>query len=217
MAGSNAAAAPARAFARHAASVLLVRHAPSGPEVLMGVRAAGHRFVPNRLVFPGGAVDPADRTAQAAAEPRPDVLAMLGLAAPPRLARAIVMAAARELHEETGLSFGTPPNLDGFDYLCRAITPPRQPIRFNARFLVADAALAQGEPGDTRELQDVRFVGLRHTADLDMMHVTRWALGCLASWLALAAEHRHDTARLRAFRNERDQPDRPRIRHRTKR
>lgn len=44
---------------RHAASLILWRHsgqqAESGTvEVLMGMRAAGHRFMPNRLVFPGG-------------------------------------------------------------------------------------------------------------------------------------------------------------------
>ena len=41
-------------FARHAASLLLWRRGEAGPEVLMGVRGAGHRFMPNRLVFPGG-------------------------------------------------------------------------------------------------------------------------------------------------------------------
>ena len=135
---------PRPVFARHAASVLLVRQAAGGPEVLMGVRAAAHRFMPNRLVFPGGAVDPADRTALAATEPRADVLDTLRRSVGPKLARAMVAAAARELHEETGLSFGIPPRLDGLRYICRAITPPRLPIRFNARFFVADAATTSG-------------------------------------------------------------------------
>ncbi|MFC7610154.1 NUDIX hydrolase [Teichococcus aestuarii] len=53
-------------------------------EVLMGMRAAGHRFMPNRLVFPGGRVDLADRTAPAATELRPDTRAALERRAPPR-------------------------------------------------------------------------------------------------------------------------------------
>ena len=82
-------------FARHAASLLVLRNGLDGPEVLMGQRGAGHRFMPNRLVFPGGAVDPDDATLPAATEPRPGVLAMLACNARPRLARALVAAAAR--------------------------------------------------------------------------------------------------------------------------
>ena len=64
---------------------------------------------------------------------------MLAKGAKPRLAQALAVAAARELEEETGLSLGSPPDLSGLDYLCRAITPPESPIRFNARFFIVDA------------------------------------------------------------------------------
>ena len=74
-------------FARHAASLIVLRAGPPGLEVLMGLRGAGHRFMPNRLVFPGGSVDPGDATRPAATEPRDDVLAALGRAARPRLPR----------------------------------------------------------------------------------------------------------------------------------
>ena len=114
-------------FARHAASLLVVRETQAGPEVLMGIRGPGHRFLPNRLVFPGGAVDPADAEAPVAAEPSPALTAMLQRRARPRLARAIAVAAARELHEEAGVSLGSPPRLDRLDYLCRAITPRPPP------------------------------------------------------------------------------------------
>jgi 8-oxo-dGTP pyrophosphatase MutT (NUDIX family) len=53
---------------RDAASLLLLRRDGSGPAVLMGARSAGHAFMPNRLVFPGGAVDAEDHTTPAAAE-----------------------------------------------------------------------------------------------------------------------------------------------------
>src|SRR5580692_13154352 len=49
--------------ARHAASLLVWRAAADATEILMGMRGARHRFMPNRLVFPGGAVDRADLSA----------------------------------------------------------------------------------------------------------------------------------------------------------
>jgi len=172
-------------FARHAASLIVLRTGPLGHEALMGLRGAGHRFMPNRLVFPGGAVDPGDASGSAATEPRADVLAALGRAARPRLARALVVAAARELKEETGLTFGTPPRLDVIDYLCRAVTPPAVPMRFNARFLVADASATQGKLGGSGELEGVRFYPMSEALALDLALVTREVLERLQRWLAL--------------------------------
>ena len=110
-------------FARHAASLCC---GGGGIEVLMGVRGAGHRFMPNRLVFPGGAVDRGDGVAPAASEPNAATLALIG-----RVGAGGVMAAARELWRAAE---GEPPALAEIFYLCRAITPPVSPIRFNARF-----------------------------------------------------------------------------------
>jgi 8-oxo-dGTP pyrophosphatase MutT (NUDIX family) len=180
----------------------VVRDGADGPEVLMGIRGSGHRFMPNRLVFPGGAVDPADRTAVAAAEPRPEMLAMMERLPHRRLARAIAMAAARELEEETGLSLGTPPRLDTMHYLCRAITPARSPIRFNARFLVTMAEATTGTPSDSTELHDVRFIPVHEALNLGLMLVTREVLLQLVQWLALSPEQRDARAMTSVFRNE---------------
>jgi len=177
-------------FARHAASLILWREGAQGVEVLMGVRGAGHRFMPNRLVFPGGAVDPGDRRMVASAEPDPATLALLARNAGPRLARALVMAAARELEEETGLSFGQPPSVERIGYLCRAVTPPDSPIRFNARFLVAPAEAARGEAHDSRELEHVRFYPVSEAVTLGLMGVTREILLRLAPYLAQDAAAR---------------------------
>lgn len=171
-------------FARHAASLLLWRNGAAGVEVLMGVRGAGHRFVPGRLVFPGGAVDAADRIAAAASEPDAGVLAILGRSVRAPLARGLVMAAARELEEETGLSLGRPPGLAGLSYLCRAVTPPASPIRFNARFFVASAGLATGVARDSDELESVRFYPVREALELGLMEVTRAVLERLEGHLA---------------------------------
>ena len=190
-------------FARHAASLIVLRTGPSEPEVLMGLRSAGHRFMPNRLVFPGGSVDPGDALLPAATEPREDVLAALGRAARPRLARALVVAAARELEEETGLTLGTPPRLDAVEYLCRAVTPPDSAMRFNARFLVVDAAATQGTLGGSGELEAVRFYPVSEALALDLALVTREVLERLQAWLALPDAQRRTRARLDVFKKRR--------------
>lgn len=166
----------------------------------MGVRGSGHRFMPDRLVFPGGAVDQADRRAPAATEPDPVTLAMLGRNAKPPLARALVIAAARELQEETGLSLGAPPRLHQLDYLCRAVTPPSRSIRFNARFLVGPAEAAQGEPADSRELHQVGFYDLAEAMALDIMVVTREVLKRLEAFLALSKTERRARTELHVFK-----------------
>ena len=45
---------------RDAATVLVVRHRPRGPEILMGQRGDKAVFMPSKYVFPGGAVDKGD-------------------------------------------------------------------------------------------------------------------------------------------------------------
>lgn len=169
----------------------------------MGMRGAGHRFMPNRLVFPGGAVDPGDAALPAAAEPRPEVLAMLARGARPRLARALVAAAARELHEETGLTLGAPPRLDRVDYLCRAITPPSSPIRFNARFLVVDAAEVSGTLEGSGELEGLCYLPVAEAMALDLALVTREVLDRLQGWLALPPDARAARTGLDVFKKRR--------------
>ena len=79
---------------RPAATVLLLRDTPQGPEVLMTRRSATASFAPGAYVFPGGGIDAADAQAHAIAARRPaqDDL---------RLTQAI--AAIRESFEELGV------------------------------------------------------------------------------------------------------------------
>jgi 8-oxo-dGTP pyrophosphatase MutT (NUDIX family) len=180
----------APAAPRPAASLLVLRQAGAGPEVLMGQRGAGHKFMPNRLVFPGGAVDPEDFSAPSASPLRADVLRRLEVSADPPLAGALGLAAARELSEETGLTLGTPPHLDGLDYLCRAVTPPVLPIRFDARFFVVDAAAVSGMLAGSGELEDLRWLAVADALALDLAGATRGVLSKLSEWLALTPEQR---------------------------
>ena len=47
---------------RPAATVIVLRDRAHAPQVLMGQRGAQAAFMPNKFVFPGGAVDPQDAT-----------------------------------------------------------------------------------------------------------------------------------------------------------
>jgi 8-oxo-dGTP pyrophosphatase MutT (NUDIX family) len=182
---------PPTVRARHAASLVVLRRGPSGePELLMGMRGARHRFMPNRLVFPGGAVDHADLTAPAAIGLAPHTRVLLEKKANPRLAHGLGIAAARELAEETGLTLGDPPALDGLDYLCRAVTPPPGPVRFNARFLVVDAARVQGTLAGSGELEDLRYVDLEVALALDLAMPTRFVIERLREWMAMSETER---------------------------
>ena len=77
-----------------AATVLLLRDGPAGPEVLMTRRARTARFAPGAYVFPGGAVDAADAAAHGQAQRRSGQ-------SDAQLTQAI--AAIRESFEELGV------------------------------------------------------------------------------------------------------------------
>ena len=185
--------APPRAAAvraKHAASLIVVRSDGRYPAMLMGLRGARHRFMPNRLVFPGGRVDPADLRAPCATPLSPKTEWALRRKANPDLARALGAAAARELREETGLSLGDPPELDVLHYLARAVTPPGLPIRFNARFLVVEARHVSGTLGGDGELDSLRFYDLPEALALDLATPTRRVLERLQVWLAMTPAER---------------------------
>jgi 8-oxo-dGTP pyrophosphatase MutT (NUDIX family) len=192
--------APEPAPARPAASLLLLRGAAT-PQVLMGMRGAGHKFMPNRLVFPGGRVDEADHAAPSASSLAEPVVARLCKGADASLAHAIGIAAARELEEETGLSLGNPPELASLDYLCRAITPDRSPIRFDARFLVVDAELATGTLAGSGELEDLRWYSLIEALALDLAFPTRGVLERLQLWMTLTPAQRAAQTAVATLRN----------------
>ncbi len=179
---------------RDAASLILFKNNPLGEagglQVLMGLRNAGHKFLPNRMVFPGGSVDQQDFNADAASPLRPHVIARLQRSASMELAAALGHAVARELEEETGLSLGKPPALNGLDYLCRAETPEIRPIRFNARFFVGDASLANGTLGGSGELEALDWLEVEAILKLELNGATRWVIGQLQNWLSLEPNQR---------------------------
>lgn len=181
---------PKTVRARHAASLLVWREAGDATEILMGMRGARHRFMPNRLVFPGGAVDRADFSAPFATGLSHRTEAALHRNANTKLAHALGIAAARELLEETGLSLGEPPALDGLDYLARAVTPADSPIRFNARFFCVHVSRVTGTLGGDGELDNLRFYGMAEALALDLAGPTRRMLEQLRAWLVMSETER---------------------------
>jgi len=175
---------------RHAASLIVYRGDGDDVSMLMGMRGAKHRFMPNRLVFPGGAVDRADLDAPSATPLSPQTEHLLRKNANARLAHGLGIAAARELHEETGLSLGTPPHLHALYLLARAVTPPPGPIRFNARFFVVDARHVAGTLGGDGELEGLRYYAMREALALDLAMPTRRVLEQLRIWLATSETER---------------------------
>ena len=187
---------------KDAATLLVVRRDGAEPRVLMGKRAASHKFMPNKFVFPGGKVDAADGRLRPPHDLHPDVMARLCRGCSPTRARALALAAIRETYEETGLVIGEPhtptlksrsphwadflrldinPRLDVLHLIARAITPPYRNRRFDARFFMIDAEHIQGEvherPQGSGELLDLHWVELSRAQHMDQLpHVTRLVL-----------------------------------------
>jgi 8-oxo-dGTP pyrophosphatase MutT (NUDIX family) len=182
---------------RNAASILVWRRRRDGTaELLMGMRHAKHKFMPSVLVFPGGRVDRADHGVKALSELRPEVEARLRHRATPSLARAIGVAAVRELVEETGLLLGEQrngrllPDLAALDYLCRAVTPANRAMRFNARFVLAPAEAVRGEITGSGELEGLGWHSLEEARRASLAAITYKILAEFADWLEAPAERR---------------------------
>jgi len=187
---------------KDAATLIIVRGGGKEPRVLMGKRAASHKFMPNKFVFPGGKVDPADSRIVPPYDLHPQVMKRLRRGCSEARARALALAAIRETFEETGLVVGEPdtptlrtrsrdwadflqhdvnPRLDVLHLVARAITPPSRNRRFDARFFMVDAEHIQGEvherPQGSGELLDLHWVGVSKAQEMDQLpHITRAVL-----------------------------------------
>lgn len=179
-----------------AASLVLIRNSAGGAEVLMGRRHATLAFMPNAYVFPGGKVAPGDSLIQPASSLPSDYVRHMAVAGSGRRAQALAIAAVRETFEETGLLVGEPgdpgpavapaweaftrqglaPALGRLEYLCRAITPTPSPIRFHARFFIADGDHASGMLTGSGELVDLHWTPLTQAHRLPIAHVTAFVL-----------------------------------------
>ncbi len=189
---------------RHAATVVLIRHDTPEPSVLMGQRGTKAAFMPNKFVFPGGALDPEDSQIKLAKPVDPALLEQLGKHADPAIAEPLLLAAVREMWEETGHALAQPdplareiaarqpenwqgffkqgwlPDARGLQFIFRAITPPGRPRRFDARFFLGDASAIKGDPDDfsaaSDELAHLQWIPLSKTREFDLPFVTEVVL-----------------------------------------
>lgn len=185
---------------RDAATVIVLRDIGGAPHVLMGQRGAKAAFMPNKFVFPGGAVDLADRDVALAAPIQSPCRDRLAEGADAPLLHALGVACVRELWEETGLVLGqkgawggpVPDDWQGFaatghlpdaqhlQFVFRAITPPGRPRRFDARFFLIHADHLSSDPDDFSaacdELSHLQWIALDEVRRLDMPFITEVVL-----------------------------------------
>ncbi len=186
---------------RDAATLIVLDRSGREPKILMGRRNPGLAFMPGKFVFPGGRIEPGDRhmPVTGALSTRDEAALSAQVVRPPhRLGRALALAAIRETYEETGLLLGTRdygppeevpagtweafreagvlPDLEAVHFVARAITPPKRPRRFDTRFFAIDrGAVASETPGivgESAELVELAWVGLKEARDLDLPRIT---------------------------------------------
>lgn len=186
---------------RNAATVIVLRDRMTNPKILMGQRGAKAAFMPNKFVFPGGAVDAADASVDLAVPMNATCTDRLveDIIVPPITPQALAIAAIRELWEETGQVLGTPaawsdapedwqsfaatghrPSADGMQFVFRALTPPGRPRRFDARFFLVDADKLVTDlddfSGASDELSHLQWVTLSDARSFDMPFITEVVL-----------------------------------------
>ncbi|WP_375281581.1 NUDIX domain-containing protein [Pseudooctadecabacter sp.] len=187
---------------RDAATIIILRDRDTNPAILMGQRGAAAAFMPNKFVFPGGAVDAGDAQIELARPLPADVAAQLAedsALAPATLA----VAAIREVWEETGQILGTRtpwpdppadwrdfaaagyrPDAAALEFVFRAVTPKGRPRRFDARFFLADATDLASDPDDFSraedELSHLHWVPLAEARKLDLPFITEVVLAEIA-------------------------------------
>ncbi len=154
--------------------------------------------MPEKFVFPGGAVDEADEAVPCPTlDPvcRERLLAETTATDPDRFAA----AAIRELWEETGQCLGRTgnwpnppvpwrdfaergllPDASPLSFFFRALTPPGHSRRYDARFFLADAAALRFDADDfsraESELSHIQWVPVDRARELDLPFITQLVL-----------------------------------------
>lgn len=144
-----------------AATVVLLRPAVEGLEVLLTRRPSTMAFGPGLHVFPGGRVEGADREPGAVADLTPDEAAERlghGLAPDPGmtpgLALALHAAAVRETREEAGIEIHAADLVP----MTRWVTPPSLARRFDVRFFAAFVPPGTEVAGESGEVVDATWL-----------------------------------------------------------
>lgn len=190
---------------RNAATVIVLRDRMDTPKVLMGQRGAKAAFMPNKFVFPGGAVDPDDAGVPLVRRMPKVCRERLLEDAEHDLSHALATAAIRELWEETGLilgqraewdreppkdwadfaKLGYVPDAHPLQFVFRAITPPGRPRRFDARFFLVDASEVANDLDDFSSAQDelshLQWIPVSEVRGFDLPFITEVVLAEIAA------------------------------------
>ena len=204
---------------KDAATLILIDRVGPKPKVLMGKRHPGHKFMPGKFVFPGGRIEGDDRKMSASGMLHPIVEEkLLKRVQRPTLsrARALGLAAIRETFEETGLMIGTRdhgapesvpegpwtafkdagvfPDLEALHFIARAVTPPKRPKRFDARFFAVDASAiahkVEGVVGPETELVELGWIPIEEAKTLDLPTITTVVIDELQKRIEAGMHHR---------------------------
>ena len=203
---------------RNAATVIVLRDKDTAPKVLMGQRGHSAAFMPSKFVFPGGALDAADHHVPLSHSLSDICMERLRKDADPGLAEPLVLAALREMWEETGLLLGQPdatardqaadmpadwqsyfdhgvlPSGEGMRFVFRAITPPGRSRRFDARFFTVDADRVIGDLDDFSQASDelslLQWIPLSEARSFDLPFITEVVLAEVEADLHEPAENK---------------------------
>ena len=146
---------------RNAATVLIMRQAETGMEILLLRRNAKLAFAGGAWVFPGGAVDQADRDSDSAG--------------PEDELRSARVAAVRESAEECGLAL----DVQQLVHFAHWTTPEKSKRRFATWFFAAVVAdtestvvIDDGEIHDFQWLTPAQAMAMHYAGELNMMPPT---------------------------------------------
>ncbi len=185
---------------KNASTMILVDGSKDDPVILMGKRNKKLKFMPGALVFPGGSVDKFDGSVPVSDEFSNTtqsrlIQAMRGRPTQ-RGARALGVAAIREVAEESGLLMGKSgdlknnhddwkdfkdnqlvPSLSALRLFSRAITPPGNSRRFDTWFFIAHASqvgfIPEGGFAPDGELEDLQWIRPRDAITENTREITR--------------------------------------------
>ena len=173
----------------------------------MGQRGANAAFMPNKFVFPGGAVDDADHAVPLARDLPMPCAARLEEDCISGLASGLFRRRYSRVVGETGLILGAPgvwqreipedwrafadlkllPDPGSLSFVFRAITPPGRPRRFDARFFLADAKALFGDTDDfsraSDELSHLQWIPLNKVRNFTLPFITEVVLAEVAAAL----------------------------------
>ena len=192
---------------KKSASLIIIRKSFNSIEILMGKRNAFHKFMPNKIVFPGGKLDEIDIKISNKIKKLPEFKELLSFDVQLNKHLAHCFCALREAYEETGVIIGCEnynflrddankltklsdyPSVNKIKLIARAITPPHSKIRFdNKFFLVNSKHITNYSSINSNELLGIDWYDLDKAMKLDIPPITKRILKLLKINIKISEE-----------------------------